>query len=135
MSFSRFVATMKIVLFGHIFNWPWRSRVKRRAVRSDVISKVIPTYFKRYLPAAAAIKEREVQIAFAVFTADVFTLVHTGDERHVRRGQTGDLTKLADTSADFLQFFADVAAEIIHADTPHKLRIKRENPRLALRRG
>ena len=60
MSFSRFVATMKIVLFGHILNWPWRSRVKRRAVRSDVISKVIPTYFKRYLPAAAAVKEREV---------------------------------------------------------------------------
>ena len=60
MSFSRFIATMKIVFMGHIFNWPWRSRVKRRAVRSDVISKVIPTYFKRYLPAAAAIKEREV---------------------------------------------------------------------------
>ena len=60
MSFSRFVATMKIVLFGHILNWPWRSRVKRRAVRSDVISKVIPTYFKRYLPAVKNVADGPV---------------------------------------------------------------------------
>ncbi len=61
MSFSRFIALMKIVVYGHILNWPWRTREHRRAVRSDVISKVIPQYFKRYLPAAAAIKERKVE--------------------------------------------------------------------------
>lgn len=54
-------AGFKIILFGHILNWPWRDRLHRRMVRSDVISKIIPQYFKRYLPAAAAIPERKVE--------------------------------------------------------------------------
>ena len=60
MNIARFLAVSDVVLRGHILNWPWRSRVRRRQVRSDVISKVIPRYFKRYLPAAAAIPERKV---------------------------------------------------------------------------
>ena len=60
MKIARFYAMSKVVLFGHILNWPWRSRVHRRVVRSDVISRVIPKYFKRYLPAAAAVPERKV---------------------------------------------------------------------------
>ncbi len=60
MNIARFFAMTDVVLRGHILNWPWRSRVHRRQVRSDVISKIIPQYFKRYLPAAAAIKERKV---------------------------------------------------------------------------
>lgn len=61
MNFQRMWAMTKVVVFGHILNWPWRSRVHRRAVRSDVISRVIPQYFKRYLPAAAAVVERKVE--------------------------------------------------------------------------
>lgn len=79
MSFSRFIATMKIVFFGHIFNWPWRSRVKRRKVRSDVISKVIPKYFKRYLPAAAAVVERKVENNDK--NDKIFTLWLQGEEK------------------------------------------------------
>ena len=60
MNIARFFAMTDIAIRGHICNWPWRSRVHRRTVRSDVISQVIPKYFKRYLPAAAAIKERNV---------------------------------------------------------------------------
>ncbi len=60
MNLKKFFAMSKVILFGHILNWPWRTRVQRRQVRSDVISKIIPQYFKRYLPAAAAISEREV---------------------------------------------------------------------------
>lgn len=60
MNIARFFAMTDIAIRGHICNWPWRSRVHRRTVRSDVISQVIPKYFKRYLPAAAAIKERKV---------------------------------------------------------------------------
>lgn len=60
MNISRFVAMTEIVVRGHVLNWFWRSREHRRIVRSDVISKVIPKYFKRYLPAAAAVKERKV---------------------------------------------------------------------------
>lgn len=60
MNIARFIAMTDVMLRGHIFNWPWRSRVHRRQVRSDVISRIIPRYFKRYLPAAAAIPERKV---------------------------------------------------------------------------
>lgn len=60
MNISRMWAMTDIAIRGHILNWFWRDRAHRRAVRSDVISAVIPRYFKRYLPAAAAIKERKV---------------------------------------------------------------------------
>ena len=60
MNLSRFFAMSDVIVRGHILNWFWRSREKRRAVRSDVLATAIPRYFKRYLPAAAAIKERKV---------------------------------------------------------------------------
>ena len=60
MNLARFVAMVDIAIRGHVLNWPWRSRDHRRVVRSDVISRVIPRYFKRYLPAVAAVKERKV---------------------------------------------------------------------------
>ena len=60
MNLARFVAMTEIMVRGHILNWPWRSRAHRRIVRSDVISKVIPKYFKRYLPAVASVKETKV---------------------------------------------------------------------------
>lgn len=60
MNLARFFAMSDVILNGHVLNWFWRSRDVRRAVRSDVISRVIPNYFKRYLPAAAAVKERKV---------------------------------------------------------------------------
>lgn len=61
MNISRAWATTKIIMMGHILNWPWRSREHRRAVRSDVISRIIPQYFKRYLPAAAAVVESKAE--------------------------------------------------------------------------
>ena len=60
MNFARIVAMSDVILRGHILNWFWRDRVTRRAVRSDVISRIIPRYFKRYLPAAAAVVEQPV---------------------------------------------------------------------------
>lgn len=60
MNFVRMWAMTDIIVRGHILNWFWRSREKRRAVRSDVISQVIPKYFERYLPVVAAVKERKV---------------------------------------------------------------------------
>ena len=61
MNIKRMWAMTQIVVQGHILNWFWRPRVKRRQVRSNVISRVIPKYFERYLPAAAAIPERKVE--------------------------------------------------------------------------
>ena len=60
MNLARFFATTEIVLLGHIFNPLWWSREHRRAHRCKVLTSVLPRYFKRYLPAAAAIPERDV---------------------------------------------------------------------------
>ena len=61
MNVQRMWAMIKIIVQGHILNWPWRSRQHRSMVRSDVISRIIPKYFERYLPAAAAVVERKVE--------------------------------------------------------------------------
>ena len=60
MNIAKFFAMSDVILRGHILNWPWRNREKRRLVRSNIISNVIPRYFQRYLPAAASIPERKV---------------------------------------------------------------------------
>jgi len=60
MNIAKMWAMTRVMMLGHVFNPLWRSRAHRRAVRSDVISRIIPDYFKRYLPAAAAIPERAV---------------------------------------------------------------------------
>jgi len=60
MNIARFFAMINVVLMGHVLNPLWWSRDHRRQRRSDVISRIIPRYFKRYLPAAAAIPERKV---------------------------------------------------------------------------
>ena len=60
MNIAKMWAMTRVVMLGHVFNPLWRSRAHRRAVRSDVISRIIPDYFKRYWPAAAAIPERAV---------------------------------------------------------------------------
>ena len=61
MNLARAIAMSDVILRGHILNWFWRSREHRRAVRCDVISKIIPKFFERYLPAAAEIPERKVE--------------------------------------------------------------------------
>lgn len=60
MKIARFFALADIVVRGHILNWFWRDRETRRAVRSDILADAIPRYFRRYLPAAAAVVERPV---------------------------------------------------------------------------
>ena len=51
MNIDRAWALTRIFFQSHVFNWPWRSRDHRRDVRTDVLSRVAPEYFKRYLPA------------------------------------------------------------------------------------
>ena len=60
MKIGRYYALFKIVLFGHILNPFWFSREHRRAIRCKVLTREIPQYFKRYLPAVAAVKETKV---------------------------------------------------------------------------
>lgn len=60
MNIKRVWAMTQILVLGHILNWFWRDRLHRRKVRSAVIERVVPKYVERYLPAAAAVKERKV---------------------------------------------------------------------------
>lgn len=60
MKIARAWALTKIVVRGHILNWPWRSRAARRRVRTDYTAQVATKYFKRYLPAATAVVEDKV---------------------------------------------------------------------------
>ena len=60
MKIARMWALTKIVIHGHILNWPWRERSHRRRVRTDYTARVATQYFKRYLPAAARVKEEAV---------------------------------------------------------------------------
>ncbi|MBN1325138.1 MAG: hypothetical protein JW974_02880 [Alphaproteobacteria bacterium] len=57
MKFAKMLALAEITIKGHILNWPWRDRKKRRQVRCNLISTLIPNYLKRYLHAAAAVQE------------------------------------------------------------------------------
>ena len=57
MNISRVWALSQIVVRAHILNWVWRPRAVRSAVRCDVFAKIAVRYFKRYLPAAAQVKE------------------------------------------------------------------------------
>ena len=60
MGLRRTFALIGIVIRGHILVPFWWSRKHRREKRCHVLTTAIPAYFKRYLPAAAAVPEREV---------------------------------------------------------------------------
>ena len=60
MNISKCYAMTKVILFGHILNPFWLSRERRRAIRCKVLTRVIPQYFKRYLPAVNDVKECKV---------------------------------------------------------------------------
>ena len=79
MNIARFFAMTNIAIRGHILNWPWRSRVHRRMVRSDVISQVIPKYFKRYLHVVEAVPE--VKVINNDKNDKIFTLWLQGEDK------------------------------------------------------
>ena len=60
MNIRRMLALTDIVIRGHVLVPLWWSRERRREKRCQVLTSAIPNYFKRYLPAAAAILERKV---------------------------------------------------------------------------
>ena len=60
MNLDRMWALTKIFFLSHVFNWPWRSRDRRREVRTNVLSRVAPAYFKRYLPAVKNVADGPV---------------------------------------------------------------------------
>lgn len=57
MKLARNYALFKIILFGHILNPFWKTRVERRKRRTDLTAKIVTKYFRRYLPAVVNVKE------------------------------------------------------------------------------
>lgn len=104
MNISRAWALTRIMFMSHIFNWPWRSREHRRDVRTNVLSRVAPDYFKRYLPAAARVKE--MPVIHDDENEKIFTIWQQGEEnapalvracfRSIRRHCTQELVVLDD---------------------------------------
>ncbi len=112
MNFPRAWALTKIMFQSHIFNWPWRTREHRRDVRTSVLSRVAPEYFKRYLPAAAKVEETDVIHDDA--NEKIFTIWQQGEEnapalvkacfRSIRRHCKQELVVLDDkTITDYIQ--------------------------------
>jgi len=57
MKIARLIATIRLILVGHILNPFWLSRVQRRKIRTDYTAKVVTKYFKRYLKNVKDVKE------------------------------------------------------------------------------
>lgn len=50
MNIRRFHAGLKVLVYGHLLNWPWRSRLKRRRVRGAATADAVSSYLNRYVP-------------------------------------------------------------------------------------
>ncbi len=57
MARSKFSVNAEIVLLGHILNWPWRSRTKRRQERGRVTERAVRSYLERYIPEFSDVPE------------------------------------------------------------------------------
>ncbi len=60
MKIARNFALFKIVLFGHILNPFWKTRIERRKIRTDLTAKIVSKYFRRYLGAVSNVKDMPV---------------------------------------------------------------------------
>ena len=54
---KRLLYIVRVVFSGHVFNWPWRSRLERRRVRGRVIREAAFQYLRPYAAAARAVPE------------------------------------------------------------------------------
>ena len=57
MKIARFFAVSRIILFGHILNPFWKTRIERRKTRTDLTAKVVTKYFQRYLKVTENVPE------------------------------------------------------------------------------
>lgn len=57
MELSRFRLGARVVLQGHVLNWPWRSSVQRRRVRGSVTAQAVCDYLDRYVPEFSDVPE------------------------------------------------------------------------------
>lgn len=79
MNIARKIALFKIVLFGHILNPFWKTRVERRKQRTDLTAGVLTKYFKRYLKAVESVPETKPVNNDA--NEKIFTIWLQGEEK------------------------------------------------------
>lgn len=79
MNIARKIALFKIVLFGHILNPFWKTRVERRKQRTDLTADVLTKYFKRYLKAVESVPETKPVNNDA--NEKIFTIWLQGEEK------------------------------------------------------
>lgn len=61
MNLDYWFTRLKIILWAHVFNWPWRNRVRRRTVRGDVLGRMVPQYLKKYLSAVNGVPNESIK--------------------------------------------------------------------------
>lgn len=61
MNFATFKTKAGIILYGHVLNWPWRSRTERRRARGTATEKAVSRYLERYIPAISGIPEDSME--------------------------------------------------------------------------
>lgn len=72
----RYIA--RVVLFGHLCNWPWRSRLERRRVRGREILKAAVRYLRPY---AEAVRDVPEEIPDHLEPRRIFSLWLQGEEQ------------------------------------------------------
>lgn len=113
----RFRFIFRMVVFGHLLNWPWRSRLERRRVRGRVTREAAMDCLQSYAAAARDIPEEKPDHAEP---RRIFTLWLQGEEQapplvracldSIRRHSDAELVVLDERS---LFDWIDLPAEII----------------------
>ncbi len=127
MGISRIFALTDIVLRAHIFNPFWWSRERRSKRRRDVASVAIPNYLRRYLPAAAAVKE--TQVICDDENEKIFSFWHDGEEnapqmlkvcfKRIRKYMNRELIVVSNATLDQ---YTDLPPEIVAKYKAGKIR-------------
>ena len=61
MNIGYWFSLCKIMLMAHVFNWPWRSRARRREFRGDILGRMVPQYLKRYLYVTKDVPDQSIE--------------------------------------------------------------------------
>ena len=69
-SFEHLAMQAEIILRGHILNWMWRPRMRRRRVRGAVTAEVVGRYIDRYVSLSASFPEDAAALSSAVPSAN-----------------------------------------------------------------
>lgn len=76
---GRVIRQLKVAAFGHIFNWPWKDRIKRRQTRFKATQEATLGYLDRYLPFIGGLRPDDATSSAAA-PERAFTIWLQGEE-------------------------------------------------------